>query len=86
MAYKKQDKKAGREDYDLTVDDVRMIFAVCNMCSRCYSRVTSDNWTLNRIDNTKPHTSENLDLMCKQCNVTNKDVRKEYLCGTVRLI
>ena len=71
-SYKKQDSKAGREVVELSVDQVRMMLRHA-ICSHCGNAVTWSNWTLDRIDNAKSHSFDNLVLSCRHCNVKKKD-------------
>ena len=71
-SYKRQDRKAKREEYELTIEDVRKILdeKKCNYCGR---NIIWSNWTLDRIDNMKPHSIDNVVLACKKCNSKKKD-------------
>ena len=68
--YKKQDKN--RPDYELTVRQVRKLLDTY-LCSRCAKKVSFWDWTLDRIDNTKGHSIDNVLLSCRHCNVSKKD-------------
>ena len=84
--YKHQDKIADRQwkpsDY-VTVDwinDTYCSIEVCSciVCKTPYEVVVSDtgtitsNITVDRIDNAKAHTTDNIRLCCNMCNVTKK--------------
>lgn len=73
-AYKKADKNANRGKGDITAEwIVKNIFSQpCHYCGE-------SDWTkigCDRIDNSKPHTMDNVVPCCYECNV--KRGRKEY--------
>lgn len=78
-SYKKQDEKAKRDTKNnVSMNDYQYYhdLILTSKCSMCGKAFTYDNKpTLDRIDNDKPHTKENCQLMCCYCNVvkSNKD-------------
>ena len=68
--YKKQDKN--RPEYELSVKQVRKLLD-SDVCHRCGKEVSFWDWTLDRIDNTKGHSMDNVQLCCRHCNVSKKD-------------
>ena len=76
-SYQKQDEKAGREvDTTLSVQDVRELLS-SKTCSHCSKPIMWSNWTLDRINNSKSHSKNNLVLACYHCNVKKKDKEQE---------
>jgi hypothetical protein len=66
---RKSDRKAGREN-DLTREFIReQITKGCSYCGETELRMTLD-----RIDNTKGHTKDNVVPACIRCNYTRKDM------------
>ena len=43
------------------------------ICYYCNKAITWSNWTLDRIDNTRSHSIDNIVLSCRNCNVKKKD-------------
>ncbi|KAI5512099.1 DNA/RNA polymerases family [Trichomonas vaginalis G3] len=78
-SYKKQDEKAERDTKNnVSMDDFQyyhdlILSSKCKMCGKAFTYANKP--TLDRIDNEKPHTKENCQLMCCYCNVvkSNKD-------------
>ena len=71
--YKIQDEIAHRETKNnITVNDYDYfndLLLKNNLCPMCYRRFTNKNKpTLDRNDNSKPHTKENVKWMCRYCN------------------
>lgn len=65
-AYNRKDKKNGRGKGDLTSNWIveNILFKPCAHCGK-------EGWEIigcNRIDNTKPHTKDNVEPCCKECN------------------
>ena len=65
-AYNHKDEKCGREKGDLTSDWIveNILFKPCAHCGK-------EGWKIigcNRLDNTKPHTKDNVEPCCKECN------------------
>lgn len=80
---KKGDKKKGFEN-DLDKDFVS--FAINSNCLYCGSK---DNITLDRIDNTKGHTKDNVNPCCYRCNMIRRDMPYGAwvrLAETVRIV
>ena len=76
-SYQKQDEKANREvDTTLSVTDVRELLS-SKTCSHCSKPIMWSNWTLDRINNSKSHSKNNLVLACYHCNVKKKDKEQE---------
>ena len=64
--YKKHDRKHGRGEGDLTAE-----WVVTNILSQPCVHCGETDWTkigCNRIDNTKPHTMDNVEPCCFHCN------------------
>lgn len=63
------DKKRGL-DFDLTVDEVRIIIGSgCSYCGESEMRIGLD-----RIDNSKGHTKDNVVAACIRCNYLRRDM------------
>jgi len=67
--YNTKDKKANRGVGDLTVSwlEEKLKNATCIYCN------DSDNIGLDRIDNSKPHSKDNVVLCCYSCNVARSN-------------
>ena len=70
--YQKQDRKAGRDVVDLSIEEVKQVLAN-KICHKCENQVTAKNWTLGRIHQDESYSYNNLQLECRHCNVKNKD-------------
>jgi hypothetical protein len=79
---------ASRELCNLTVEQVKTMFGlspdkpyVPPICSECKQEISWCNWnlkpTLDRLDNEKGHTIDNVRLTCFHCNVKKKDKENE---------
>ena len=80
-SYKEQDKKADREEPNLTIPQVRE-FLSKPICSHCGVATSWFDWSLDRLDNTKNHSADNLQLTCGHCNVAKKAKENElYILG-----
>ena len=66
---KRSDKKKGREN-DLNLVFIRKLFN--NNCTYCDD--SSSRKTLDRIDNSKGHTMDNVVLACERCNYIRRDM------------
>ena len=75
-SYKKQDQKKERQEYELTIEDVRTILAT-KTCCRCDKEVSWWDWTLDRIDNEIGHSPDNVKLRGRHCNVVKKDYEQQ---------
>lgn len=64
--YKKKDKKYGRGNGDLTPTWVveNILFKPCAHCGKTGWKIIG----CNRLDNSKPHTKDNVEPCCKECN------------------
>lgn len=65
--YNQSDKEAGRGKGDLTPEWIVENIFSGQKCAHC----DETDWTklgCNRIDNTKPHTKDNVEPCCKKCN------------------
>ena len=68
--YNESDKKGGRGDGDLTID-----WIVENIFSKPCVHCGKTDWKelgCNRLDNSKPHTMDNVEPCCEECN-TDKE-------------
>ena len=66
-AYKEADKKANRGECTLTAE-----WIVENIFSKPCAHCGKTGWDVigcNRLDNDKPHTSDNVEPCCLQCNI-----------------
>ena len=66
QAYRQKDKKVGRGDCDLTAKWIEENILV-KPCAHC----GETDWTkigCNRLDNSKPHTMDNVEPCCLDCN------------------
>ena len=64
--YKKQDKRNGLDNGDITSEWIynNILFKPCSHCGK-------EGWKLigcNRIDDSKPHSMDNVEPCCKECN------------------
>lgn len=72
--YIQHDKQKNRPEYQLIVRDVRIRIAIENeLCFKCHQQVSPENWTLDRIDNRKGHSPDNVHLACRECNAKKSD-------------
>ena len=71
-SYQKQDKQAGRDVCELSIENVRNLLLPIK-CFRCNEPITRGNWTLYRKDNSKGHSYDNLQLCCRECKMKKKD-------------
>ena len=82
---KSDDRKAGRIGFNLTRDFVEgMIANGCLYCGETTLRMTMD-----RIDNTKAHSKDNVNPACIRCNYLRRDMPYEawlLLCPAVRMV
>ena len=76
VAYKKHDEKKGRS-FNLKVDHVlKLYLAQSNRCAVCniellwsYAPKDLQQFSVDRLDNTKGHTDGNVRLTCWECNI-----------------
>lgn len=64
--YRRKDKKYNRGEGDLTAE-----WIVENIFTKPCAHCGETDWTkigCNRLDNTKPHTKDNVEPCCKECN------------------
>ena len=75
--YKKEDQKYNRGEGDLTVQWVieNILLKPCAHCGKSGWKVIG----CNRLDNSKPHTMDNVEPCCKECNqdMWGKEVAKK---------
>ena len=73
--YRSQDLKAERSlDKYITKDEVTELFKKQKfVCYYCWSKGTVYDWSLDRIDCSKGHTSGNCVIACVRCNKRRKD-------------
>lgn len=85
QAYNKEDSKRGRGEGDLTAK-----WIVENIFSKPCVHCGKTGWEVigcNRIDNSKPHTMDNVEPCCKECNTdmwvneVSKEVHQYTLDG-----
>lgn len=64
--YKQEDRKYNRGECNLTTEWVidNILFKPCAHCGKTGWNVIG----CNRLDNTKPHTMDNVEPCCKECN------------------
>lgn len=64
--HKNADKKANRDEGDLTAKWIydNIIFKPCAHCGKTGWQIIG----CNRIDNSKPHTKDNVEPCCEECN------------------
>lgn len=64
--YNQNDKKANRGKGDLTSDWIveNILFKPCAHCGKTGWKIIG----CNRLDNSKPHTTDNVEPCCKECN------------------
>jgi len=72
------DKKAGYkwERYEWTYFTPYMLYwfmRAAHHCTFCGVELTSENASLDRIDNSKHHTADNIHVTCINCNVARSD-------------
>ena len=76
-SYVEQDKSKGRDTKDNVFDDDYDYFYhkfSTETCYLCKEGFTRDNQpTLDRIDNSKPHTRDNVKICCKYCNMIKSE-------------
>ncbi len=82
-SYKAQDKKKGRLDdksfitYEQTLEKLIVTKSRCHYC-RCFSllmykdRREKRQWTLDRLDNSIGHSSDNTVISCLECNLQKR--------------
>lgn len=78
-AYNREDKKSGRGKGNLTVK-----WVVDNIFSKPCAHCGKTGWEIigcNRLDNSKPHTIDNVEPCCGECNIkyNNKHGEKEIV-------
>lgn len=81
-SYIYQDKKKNRNikdniNYDgvlekLIVSKLRCYYCKCKMCLLNEKTRQTNMWTLDRIDNSLPHTFDNTCVSCLQCNLQKR--------------
>ena len=72
--YKRSDKKYNRGESDLTAR-----WVVENIFSKSCAHCGETDWTklgCNRLDNSKPHTKDNVEPCCWKCNHTLESIRE----------
>ena len=70
--YRKQDEEAERE-YDMDIDCVNEILRKQRYsCRHCGIELDESNASVDRVNNQKGHTNENIVLSCIHCNVSRK--------------
>ena len=62
----------------MTIEQFRIIIAEYKSCGYCGNIVTRSNWSLDRMDNTKSHSFDNLTLCCQKCNAKKKDRQQNF--------
>ena len=74
VAYKCQDETKGLR-FNLKVDHILELKAQSNCCAACkfkllweYAPKDAQQFSVDRLDNTKGHMSDNVQLMCLECN------------------
>jgi hypothetical protein len=70
--YKEIDLKRGLTPYELTIADVRRLLEN-PICYKCHKKTSWWSWTLDRIDNHKGHSPNNVRLACEKCNRFKSD-------------
>ena len=94
-AYKNQDKCRNRYnnnniEYDEVIEKLMISKLKCHYC-RCklnlFYRLSRDSyqWTLDRIDNGKPHTLDNVVISCLECNLKRRTTNKDKFLFTRQL-
>lgn len=77
-AYNREDKKRGRNKGDLTAEWIveRIMSKPCAHCGKSGWEVIG----CNRIDNSKPHTMDNVEPCCYECNLklAGKDTKQVF--------
>lgn len=66
--YKAQDAEAERT-HSMTLVHVNMLlWKQQHICALCYCQLTPENASVDRLDNSKGHTNDNIQLTCINCN------------------
>lgn len=76
-AYRQSDKKADRGKGDLTIQ-----WIIDNILSKPCSHCGKTGWDVigcNRLDNSKPHTMDNVEPCCKECNTKELKLERDEL-------
>ncbi|GMF29733.1 unnamed protein product [Phytophthora lilii] len=72
--YKRQDAEAKRE-FGMTLEHLNMLLKKQKyLCGLCYSPLTSDTSSADRINNNLGHTDGNILISCISCNTARKDM------------
>lgn len=81
--YKRDDRKANRCEGDLTPQ-----WIVDNIFSKPCVYCGKEGWDVigcNRIDNDKPHTMDNVEPCCKECNMKQNNISSQKKVGKFTL-
>jgi hypothetical protein len=78
--YKCNDSKKNKNTYELSLDDIIKIFISYNFrCDECGREVMIDHrkdcylqYSIDRIDDSKPHSYDNIRLTCLSCNISHR--------------
>lgn len=81
-SYKQSDKKADRGECDLTTQ-----WIVDNIFTQPCAHCGKTGWDVigcNRLDNTKPHTIDNVEPCCFDCNRKQKKITRNNIKGYIQ--
>ena len=87
--YINQDKKAGRDpSHNVTMDDLKyykdqILKSKCSVCGESFTEQNKP--TLDRIDNSLPHTKENTQLACCDCNTVKANHDEQEMTMLINL-
>jgi hypothetical protein len=94
-SYIQQDKKKERtEEEFITLDETieklvcsQMRCKYCNIQIKLFYKIQREDsqWTLDRIDNDRPHTKDNVIISCLKCNLKRRCIDKDKFEFTKKL-
>ena len=92
--YIQQDKRKNREDTYITAEETIEKLVISQLkCQYCCCQLKllytvkrdDEQWTLDRIDNDKAHTKDNVIISCLKCNLKRRRINKDKFEFTKKL-